>query len=117
MATELEVTAAPSAVPSLGVTVHVITSPLLKDAPVSVLAVCPAMVVPFFDQAKLKLTVSPSASAPTGVQVSVVVSYAVVDVSVTDVSVGALLEIVRVLEATALPSLVPSLGVTVHWTE
>ena len=49
--------------------------------------------------------------------VSVDVSYAGVGVSDADATDGGVLPIVTVLLATDVPLALPSLGVTVHWTE
>ncbi len=97
MVTVLLVTGVPEVLPSLGVTVHVTSSPLSNRAPFRVFVVA-AIPLPATVHAKSKLTVSPSSSVPApGVHVSVLVSVAVVGVRVTPANAGAVLSILRVV--------------------
>ena len=106
--------AVPEALPSLGVTEHTTVLPL-TNTPESVLAL--PFDVPFTVQAYVYETVSPSASAPPeGVQVKVLDAVGELGLMLTLVRVGALLSTVTVFEVTAVPEVVPSVGVASQTT-
>ena len=105
-------TGAPASVPSLGVTVHRTLSPPM-NAPDSVEPV-PTEVVPINHSTVLR---SKSASGSLkAVQLHVRVSVALGRLGVMESpeTVGGAFEIVRLGEAAAVPSVVPSLGVVTH---
>ena len=111
-----DATAVPLAPPSEAVTLTYTVSPREKyvtpdnDDPVA------ATKLPFTYQAYDSVRVSPSTSAETTVvEMVALVVGAYVD-NATDVTVGAVLEIVTVFDETADPAVVPSLGVAEQYT-